>query len=291
MSTLNHAETYATRAGSILALSHLLSATDLHADNIIASTVGPVVVDLETIFMPELLLSPCKTKLESLLNESLLRTKLLPEWDPNYSGEVVDVSGFAGLNDTDQDYLVICPKNVNSDAMYLSHERSRVSPSLNRIVIGNQLLPLGCFHKQIRKGFIDAYSLILCRRDEFVESMRKFCDNSLAGDQKHVSVRFLFRPTLVYDQLADLCCLPDYLGDSAALAMERDCLMQSFDFEIQGASILHLLLEERRSIDQGDVPRFMVDLDSRSLTLNGIKIVDRDCLDLFLLDCSPWELS
>ena len=58
MSTLNHAETYATRAGSILALSHLLSATDLHADNIIASTVGPVVVDLETIFMPELLLSP-----------------------------------------------------------------------------------------------------------------------------------------------------------------------------------------------------------------------------------------
>ena len=119
--------------------------------------------------------------------------------------------------------------------------------------------------------------------------MRKFCDNSLAGDQKHVSVRFLFRPTLVYDQLADLCCLPDYLGDSAALAMERDCLMQSFDFEIQGASILHLLLEERRSIDEGDVPRFMVDLDSRFLTSSGIKIVDRDCLDLFLLDCSPWE--
>ncbi|KAL0206581.1 hypothetical protein P9112_001888 [Eukaryota sp. TZLM1-RC] len=67
---------YFLRCGSIMAIAQLLQITDLHSENLIATSTSPVVVDLETVldpFFPQMTLNVAKFQQASLASTYLIQ--------------------------------------------------------------------------------------------------------------------------------------------------------------------------------------------------------------------------
>lgn len=86
------------RLGALLALVHALGATDLHFENLIACADQPVLVDLETLFHPDLRRPAGGDPAQAALAASVVRTALLPVFLVGEHG-VLDVSGLGGDRD------------------------------------------------------------------------------------------------------------------------------------------------------------------------------------------------
>jgi lantibiotic modifying enzyme len=86
------AERYAHRLGVLLALLHVMRATDMHHENIIADGDLPVPVDVEMICHPTLPTAAEGDPASRALKSSVYRTGLLPQFVVGASG-IADISG------------------------------------------------------------------------------------------------------------------------------------------------------------------------------------------------------
>ncbi len=90
--TPDSARRYHDRAGALLFFMHLLGASDLHMENVIASPEGPVVIDLECLLQPK-----CATVNTAAAPADLPGTTgLLPTRTRDPAGGWVDISGYGG---------------------------------------------------------------------------------------------------------------------------------------------------------------------------------------------------
>ena len=124
---------YYRRAGGLLCLAYLLNGTDFHFENLIACGAHPVLVDLEMLFHPPLE-SPgegARARVRRDLDDSVLRTGLLPGWQIGEAGEVYDISGFTGVPGQETSLFGRRWEHVNTDAMALRFEPVRVPARQN----------------------------------------------------------------------------------------------------------------------------------------------------------------
>src|SRR6185312_10755503 len=88
------------RQGAYLTLLHVLEATDLHHENLIAAGEHPMLVDLETIFHPRVLMDNLLGTGEpacEVLEHSVVRVGLLPyQFWGNEEAAGVNISGLGG---------------------------------------------------------------------------------------------------------------------------------------------------------------------------------------------------
>ena len=114
-------DTFYYRSGSWLLMFYLLSGSDMHYGNIIASASHPVPIDLEMTSQPsnpeqdsQIEANQATTKITNELSSSVSAIGLLPFYTKSANGDVFDASGlspFAG-HDLDQKWI-----NINLDQM------------------------------------------------------------------------------------------------------------------------------------------------------------------------------
>lgn len=283
------ADTYARRAGALLALTHVLSTTDLHADNLIATAKGPVLVDTETVLMPNWCTSKMRSNAEKSLEESVLRTKLLPEWEANYDGEVVDVSGLAGFSEANQAFTLFSPAYVNTDAMAWVAQRKAIPTAGNSILVAGATMPLVTLRKPLKDGFSNAYILLKDRATEFRHHLYQAIDQARATEAEKPHIRYLFRPTLAYDKMQEHLYTPSLLADAQLSALDQDRLFEPFLKSDLDDPVWAVLVAERKAIEVGDVPRFEVSVDSLNLSIAGQSILTKGGKSAELMDRSPLE--
>jgi lantibiotic modifying enzyme len=168
------AERFYGRQGALLALLHVVRASDVHCENLIACGDQPVLVDAETLFHPtttghDNLGDPAAAALAA----SVYRTGLLPFVVLGKRG-VLDMSGLGG--------------------------RTR-----NRPRIGERELDPGDHEMALLEGFRQAYDAITAHRNEFRTLLRGCAD---------VMVRVVVRPTRGYRRLLDESIHPAVLCDA-----------------------------------------------------------------------------
>lgn len=88
---------YFRRLGALLALLHVVRATDMHYQNVLADGDRPVLVDVETLFHPTLPHRRAADPAARALTASVYRTGLLPQFVAGDTG-ITDISG-AGRTD------------------------------------------------------------------------------------------------------------------------------------------------------------------------------------------------
>jgi class II lanthipeptide synthase len=265
------------RAGALLAVSYALAATDLHADNVLAMGEHPVLADVEMLMHPVThpLDAPLPDGAQTAaanrrLSDTVLATGLLPAWAPGADGRLVDFGGFGGGNAEGASLAALRWFGIGTDELRLAPAPVRPSSWRNSPRLRARPIPASMHVEDFVSGFRRAYKLLLRDREHLlapggpVEAMR------------HVEIRCVFRTTRFY------------VSALQRLLLSQECLRSEGAWRAALESFLaragsqYLVGEERRALNDLDVPRFTVRADARShpcygsFALSGFELaVDR----------------
>ena len=263
---------YYQRSGMILLILHLLGATDIHHENIIACGEFPVLVDLETLMHPEI----DKKNTENVhelayqqLYESVLRTGLLPYWyslDPE-ADSAQDTSGLGAFGNQITSFRVVNWSDINTDKVKLFYEYIQTRSITN--------LPLKDFNKTSPINYVDdiinGFKLMA---EFFIEKRDKLLEkNSILAVFSSQKVRFVFRPTSAYGAVLAKMLHPKYLKNGIEQSIQLDILSKAFIWMESKSIFWSVLKVEKKALEQLDVPIFIASSKSNNLNISCKEII------------------
>jgi type 2 lantibiotic biosynthesis protein LanM len=256
------------RQGALLALLYVLDATDMHCGNLVACEDQPVLVDVETLFHPQLPMSEVRAADPAVRAwaASVHRTALLPVFVAGDLG-VMDVSALGGGTAERSPGTVVDWDFAGTDRMRLVRRGVPLPGGQNQpLLAGHEAgrVDSGAHEPALREGFRLGYDAIRARRAEFAEHIAGYAD---------LDVRVVVRPTQGYATLLDESTHPALLRDAA----DRDGALAVFgpgsaDDPLRAGLATHELAD----LWAGDVPLFHTRPGSRDLwTAEGVRLPDR----------------
>lgn len=254
------------RLGGLLAVLYSLAATDCHYENLIAAGEHPVVVDLESLFHPQMQRGSQARPQDEIRAQfalhSVLRVGLLPfrlgESD-DFAG--ADISGVSAVGGQPTPQKVIQWQGTGTDEMRVVRDRVLMEGGQNRPVLNGEPVQVGEYREEMTRGFAAVYRRLASRRAELSRELARFADDP---------VRVVLRPTQIYGLLLMESFHPDFLRD----ALDRDRLFDRLWLEADAQpSLARVIAAEHRDLCEGDVPSFSTLPSSRDLwTSRGEKI-------------------
>lgn len=256
------------RLGGLLAVLYALAATDCHHENLIASGEHPVVVDLESLFHPQIQRGNRTRPNEDLRSQfalhSVLRVGLLPFQVGGGDGFAgVDISGVAAIDGQPTPEKVIQWRGIGTDEMRVERDRLTMEGGRNRPILDGRPAQVGEFRDEMTRGFTTVYRLLAGHPEELQRQISRFADDP---------VRVVLRPTRIYGTLLVESFHPDYLRD----ALDRDRLFDRLWLEADfQPSLARATAAEHRDLSEGDIPYFSTVPSSRDVwTSRGERLPD-----------------
>lgn len=258
------------RQGAYLALLYLIEGTDFHHENLIAAGEYPVLVDLETLFHPEVNrreLLPFSEGPNAPPGDSVLRIGLLPQrvWG-NAERVGVDLSGLGaapGTNATVQYWGAVA---ASTDEMHFGPKEADLPATSNRPTLQGEEVSFLEHAEDILDGFRQLYGLLREHREELLSSrgpLTAFAD---------AEVRVIFRQTKGYFGLLVESFHPYTLASALDRARFLDRLWAAVE---EQPFIVPLVILEHQDLEKGDIPFFATRPGSRDLwTSSGDRIPD-----------------
>jgi type 2 lantibiotic biosynthesis protein LanM len=256
------------RLGGLLAVLYALAATDCHHENLIAAGEHPVVVDLESLFHPQIQRGPRTRPNEDLRSQfalhSVLRVGLLPfqvGQGDDFAG--VDISGVAAIDGQPTPEKVIQWRGIGTDEMRVERDRAVMEGGRNRPLLDGRPAQVGEFREEMARGFAAVYELLAGHPEELQRQISRFADDP---------VRVVLRATRIYGALLLESFHPDYLRD----ALDRDRLFDRLWLEADFQPCLaRAITAEHRDLAEGDIPFFSTVPSSRDVwTSRGERLAD-----------------
>jgi type 2 lantibiotic biosynthesis protein LanM len=259
------------RQGGYLALLYAIKATDFHMENIIAAGEHPILVDLESLFHPQIDVNHLHNKSEHLavktFNYSVLSVGILPQrlWENNES-KGVEMSGLGGeegqLTPSRVQYLT----GIGTDEMRVEHKQMPMLGSQNRPTLNSSPVNILDYIDSIMAGFTSMYQLLIQHRHELLSEkspLAYFCEDE---------VRFIPRFTEEYSLLLNESYHPNLLRNALDRDRFFDLLWLGIEHQPHLAKIIHA---ERDDLWKGDIPRFTTRPNSTDIwTGSNEKITD-----------------
>ncbi|NMG07797.1 type 2 lantipeptide synthetase LanM [Brasilonema sp. UFV-L1] len=263
---------YYRQAGMLLCLLYVLQATDCHFENIIACGKHPVLIDMETLLQHRVW-EDVNAESESLgnrqLQDSVLRTGLLPRWEFGLTGESFDFSGLGGVGEQQTSSRVLKWNNINTDSMMSSYEYGKTPLRSNLPSLNGVTLPLDNYTEELINGFQQMYRFLMEHRELILAS-----DGPLKA-LAHQPTRFIFRNTQTYHSILEKTLNPKYLRDGADRSVQLDILSRAMLSSDSKCSFWPLLKIEQQALEQMDIPLFTSYPDSDALTLAPNETVEK----------------
>ncbi len=258
------------RQGAYLALLYGIKANDFHNENLIAAGEHPILIDLESLFVPDIDSRDIKKSNQLAINKifgSVLRVGLLPQriWS-NAEYEGIDMSGLGGeegqLTPNHVQYL----SEIGTDKMRVERKQMNMPRSQNRPTLNGAKVNVLDYTEAITQGFVSIYQLLLQYRNELLS------ENSPLACFAEDEVRFLLRHTRTYSLLLNESYHPDCLRN----ALERDRFFDHLWGGIEHQPYLTKVIgTERDDLWQGDIPMFTTRPNSRAIWSNSnLQIAD-----------------
>ena len=264
--TNEEVKTFFEKSGAYLALYHLLSATDMHHENIIAVGSDPIPIDLEMLLQPDDS-AFISTELEKAAQEanakitssSILNVGLIPTYVKSSEGKLVSVGGLNFSEDTQNIYGWASP---NNDSI------TRIKTTIRNTLHQNlpKLKNKNCLLENYLDDFINGfnyYSEFLIRKNKKQISKRI---NEIFQNQ---TTRKVMRPTRFY--FAMLHRLKDFrkMNDSISWSFQSDFISRFFDWEKENEAIWPIAKSERTELATLNIPTFYSKVNKSEVTNNN----------------------
>ncbi|WDF51204.1 type 2 lanthipeptide synthetase LanM family protein [Paenibacillus sp. KACC 21273] len=283
---INEVNHFYERQGQYLAILYMLNATDMHYENIIAQGEHPILIDLEALFHNNTIFSHldnATTRALKSLNESVMRTSLLPISIRNVNDMKLDISGLGSQQN--QSMYAYQFADAFTDTMriqkcLISVEKKNNHPLFEGILFDDATT----FIDDIKKGFFNAYHIVLQHIDQLLSE-----DGPLHGF-KSTTIRNIVRDTQTYSSMLDAGRHPKYLKN----AKDREKLFNIMWKAADRFPILAKVIDsEIKDLIHEDVPYFWsipdssVMYDSKNKEIN--QFYDHSSYSLVLNTLNKWS--
>lgn len=245
-SQINH---FYERQGQYLAILYMLNATDMHYENIIAQGEHPILIDLEALFHNNTIFSHldnATTRALKSLNESVMRTSLLPISIRNVNDMKLDISGLGSQqNQSMYAYQFADPftDTMRIQKSLISVEKKNNHPLFEGILFDDATV----FIDDIKKGFSNAYAIVIDHLGCLLS------ENGPLHGFKSTTIRNIVRDTQTYSSMLDAGRHPKYLKN----AKDREKLFNIMWKAADRFPILAKVIDsEIKDLVQEDVPYF-----------------------------------
>ncbi len=260
------------RAGMLLGLLHVLRGTDCHHENLIAHGGHLVLIDGETLMVPdfETARHAHDPAPDESFWQSVVRTGMLPHWETRLDTSIpCDVSALGGVEPQATPTPVAQWKNVNTDDMDVYYEPITLPRQGNAAVLDGAILSPGDHAEDLAGGFEEMYRLLLRQRTALLAA-----DGPLSSFRAQF-VRYVFRPTEQYGQILRRSLAPEHLQNGCDRSIELDHLSRGFAAEGEPTKAWALQGAERQALEELDIPRFEIRADDTTLRNGGQDLAPR----------------
>ncbi|HKV38914.1 MAG TPA: type 2 lanthipeptide synthetase LanM family protein, partial [Blastocatellia bacterium] len=240
------------RQGIYLALLYALEAVDFHYENLIASGEHPVLIDLESLFHPDVrtmgIEQPDAKLVANFVTDSVLRIGLLPSrsWAHN-EFEGIDLSGLGARRGQPSPDRFLDFVAVGTDEMRAVRSRRELGSGSNRPSLAGLEANALDYVDDIVAGFTRAYQALHRNRDELLAAggpLRCFSEDQ---------VRVVVRATRGYGVLLQESLHPDFLKDGLDLDLFLDRVWVGVE---DNEHLLSVIPSERADLARDDIPLF-----------------------------------
>ncbi len=266
---------YYTKMGMLLNLVYFMDGTDCHAENIVALGEDPVLIDMESMLQHSALdWNETDKKKSSLfmagniIDQSVMRTTLLPTWIPAKEGKCYDISPLAPSKAQPTGFRYATWKKINTDQMYVEKEETILDMTEHLPVLKGKKVSVEKYQSQFLAGFEAMYQLMASKRAELEKGPLKKLKNCFT--------RYIYRPTNVYAQLRLRSSDVDLLRNGVDQSIEIDVFTRTLIAigNKKGQKPLLAAYEaERMSLERGDIPCFYGETNGTGLFSDGKKVV------------------
>ena len=256
------------RSGMLLGLLDLLNANDCHLENIVAQGAYPVLIDPETLFHSSVRLGrthknqgESQHDFASVLVNSVARLGYLPSWHRGPGTEILrDLSALGATQ------ISISPQQTQIDTAVCEPTAIvKLQPKSSPISEGEFLPDFA--PTEVVSGYEECRKVLRASQAELLG------DSSPLNGFRGLKSRVVIRPTeeygLVFERSLDIASL-------------KSALQRSLAFELLARKVVAeniedhwfmIFLSERRALERGDIPHFLMSIDSTSLTLpEGLEV-------------------
>jgi type 2 lantibiotic biosynthesis protein LanM len=245
------------RLGAQLALLHLLSATDMHCENVIAEADQPVLIDVETLFHPRW---HQRTDVESdpardVVECSVLNTSILPRPVLGEHGRI-DLSAFGGRPGARFPEDMPTWADGGTDAMRLIRRQPPYAGGDNRPWLAGEEIDPVRYGADLVDGFGDAYRTLATHTEELSRRIERF-----AAEE----IRIVLRPTQTYALLLSESAEPALLTSHE----HREQAFAALREETGYPHLRSLAPAETQQLLAGDVPLFTGRPDGTDIRIPG----------------------
>jgi type 2 lantibiotic biosynthesis protein LanM len=259
---------YYQRIGRLLSIEYVLNGTDCHVENIIASGEHPVLIDLETLIMPDV--NTMVDGAEDILalatapmRNSVLFTGMLPDWHPANNGDAYNAGGLGGVYIAGQTTQIQLWQYVNTDDMAFEPVFVKTSPpsSMPYTTEGEQTIYYDAsqYVQEITAGFQAMYQTLLSLKDSLLTETNPLYQLSSQ------SMRFIFRATESYGLLMNRVVHPRFLRSGIDWSLELEALCRPMLNAAQKNPFWAMIRSEQEAITQLDIPLFIAEMTSCDL--------------------------
>ncbi|MFE5492204.1 type 2 lanthipeptide synthetase LanM [Streptomyces virginiae] len=248
---------YFRRFGRAAALLSMMGATDLHHENVLATSAGPVVIDTETLVsLPGHHGAGGAGALGRETEASVLNTML---FSTRFSGATLDVdmSAVGCIRPADsRRILTHRVVDAGTDGIRFDQVPATAPHGPNMATLDGEPLDPRLWSDQITEGFHEARERLRTHRRAIEDTVER---------QRGWSVRQVLRPTYVYARFLDASTHPAYLGSTGtrtALLSKLPRRHRGIDGTEAGEALCHAEAEQLVDLD---IPFFDVPCDAREV--------------------------
>ncbi|MES2707801.1 MAG: type 2 lanthipeptide synthetase LanM family protein [Verrucomicrobiota bacterium] len=283
-------ESWFKKAGSLLCLMHLLGGNDGHMENVIATSGGPVLIDLETLLQPELGRNDRNnpgtgtfSEAARRVQDSVLQTGLLPLWQRGRQGALYDIGGLTGEGGYESPAPRQVWENTGTDGICPAWRRG--------IALGLKNLPVfeGARHSAARHlpalcaGFSATWRALQAHAGAVHAALAQWDTAPL---------RVLLRPTTHYASLLERSLAVDPLKRGIDRSLIFEALRRQFVRSYPARPLLWPAVDhEVEALENGDIPVFFVRAGGRDLLDAEGRCVVGNAFSKSALDASQTKLG
>lgn len=248
-------ERFYARTGMLLAVLHLLSATDIHCENIIAAGEHPVIVDLETMLASGPLVADA--------GSSVMSTGLLPRWQTAPDGRRFDLSGLSADGTQDAGIGRRAWLHLNTDQMGLSG-RQDFRASMTHLPAPTDASSAGRYLAPLVEGFKQMYLHLLRLRPAILAGQTAL--DMFDG----IELRTLIRGTATYTRLQLRLLHPELMASGLDRSIELEWLARPLSGPLPHKRNRQAVYEhELAAMEALDVPYFTTSFAARLSETEG----------------------
>ncbi len=251
-------------AGRLLSLLYFLGANDCHYENLIAVKEDLYLIDVETLFEPQVPFHlsngrSVKSFLMEKLEDSVLSIGFLANTSfiKNSDGKRFDISALGAKEDLSSSNIIHWDY-INTDIMFISKEDSKKEAPNSQPFDNFSEFDISHYINELTEGFSTQYNTIIKNKDRFLAILEKF---------RSKKRRIVIRPTYLYEAIKQKMLEPKSLTNYINQGIVLDNLSRSFLVSKNRPKFWRLQEEEIKHLNLLDIPYFEHSLDNSNIPL------------------------